>query len=188
MDKAIQAWFSFRGGRHNLPWVARRGTREQLARFFGSVGVTSGVEVGTQRGLWAKVLCESSPTLRLTCVDPWRAYATHRQDEQDGFYQATVERLAGHTVTIQRQCSLDAAPTFAAASLDFVYIDGAHDFDNAMADILAWVPKVKPGGIVAVHDFHMTDVRCAVEAYARCHNLHWYVTNEQCPTAFWVKR
>lgn len=188
MDAQIQAWFNFRGGRNNLPWVARRGTRDHLAQFFGHAGLIVGVEVGTQRGIWARALCDANPALHLTCVDPWRAYGAHRQSEQDGFYQTTVDRLAGCNVTIQRLCSLDAAPMTADASLDFVYIDGAHDFDNAMADILAWTPKVKPGGIVAVHDFHMTDVRCAVEAYARCHGLLWYVTHELCPTAFWVKR
>ena len=189
MDKQIQAWFSFRGGRNNLPWTTRRGTRDDLVRLFAQTGFTEGVEVGTQRGLFAKVLCDTCPSLHLTCVDPWQAYSSHPQEQQDGFYQTTVERLAGCNVTLVRKRSLDAATTFADASLDFVYVDGAHDFDNAAQDIIQWSAKVKPGGIVAVHDFDLTDVRCAIESYVRCHHIiPWYLTNERHPTAFWVKR
>jgi hypothetical protein len=38
-------------------------------------------------------------------------------------------------------------------SLDFVYIDGNHRFEQVVADLAAWAPKVRPGGIVAGHDY-----------------------------------
>ena len=189
MNKAVQAWFNFRGGRNNLPWTARRGTREQLPAFFARVGLNIGVEVGTQRGVWAKALCDGHPALRLTCVDPWAAYSSHPQEQQDRFYAETVARLEGTGSTLLRMRSLDALPQFADRSLDFVYIDGAHDFDNAAADIIGWARKVRVGGIVAVHDYDLTDVRCAVDAYTRCHHIiPWYLTSDQHGTAFWVQR
>lgn len=49
--------------------------------------------------------------------------------------------------------SLDAAAMFADASIDFVYIDGAHEYDDLKADIIAWGPKVKNGGIIAGDDY-----------------------------------
>jgi len=39
------------------------------------------------------------------------------------------------------------------ATLDLAYIDAAHDYRNARADILAYWPKLKPTGILAGHDF-----------------------------------
>lgn len=50
--------------------------------------------------------------------------------------------------------SLDAARGFDPASLDVVYIDGAHDYDSVVADLAAWTPKVKPGGLIAGHDYN----------------------------------
>jgi hypothetical protein len=75
-------------------------------------------------------------------------------------------------------------------SVDFVYIDGDHAFDHAMMDIIKWAPKVKQGGIVAVHDYDIAegaDVSSAVNAYTHAHHVDpWYVTRELTPTAYWV--
>ena len=49
--------------------------------------------------------------------------------------------------------SLTAAAMFTDNSIDFVYIDGSHEYDDLKADILAWGPKVKNGGIIAGDDY-----------------------------------
>jgi len=38
-----------------------------------------------------------------------------------------------------------------------VYIDGRHDYDSAMNDIVSWSKKVKDGGIISGHDFHIVN-------------------------------
>ena len=47
---------------------------------------------------------------------------------------------------------MDAATQFADSSLDWVFIDAFHGFHALTADILAWYPKIKPGGLVSGHD------------------------------------
>lgn len=37
--------------------------------------------------------------------------------------------------------------------LDFVFIDGPHTYKNVRNDLDLWVPRLRPGGIVAGHDF-----------------------------------
>lgn len=70
--------------------------------------------------------------------------------------------------------STQVAAIFADGSLDFVFIDGSHDYDSVKADILAWLPKVKPGGRLAGHDFDEEGVHTAVqellgaEPFGRC--------------------
>jgi len=43
-----------------------------------------------------------------------------------------------------------------------VFIDGNHSYGHVRADIAAWRPKLKPGGLLCGHDFHMEGVRRAV--------------------------
>ncbi|HVH71989.1 MAG TPA: class I SAM-dependent methyltransferase [Candidatus Dormibacteraeota bacterium] len=50
-------------------------------------------------------------------------------------------------------CSWELAAKYEDASLDFCFIDAAHDYASVSRDIDAWAPKVKPGGILAGHDF-----------------------------------
>lgn len=60
--------------------------------------------------------------------------------------------LDGHFRIVKGR-STDAAHHFKNRSIDFVFIDAAHDYDNVTADIAAWLPKVKVGGIMAGHDY-----------------------------------
>merc|ERR1711865_981161 len=38
-------------------------------------------------------------------------------------------------------------------SLDFVYLDGAHDYKNVKAELNPWFDRVRPGGILAGHGY-----------------------------------
>jgi predicted O-methyltransferase YrrM len=49
--------------------------------------------------------------------------------------------------------SWDAASQFEDKSLDFVFIDADHVYESVKRDIIAWLPKIKPGGIIAGHDY-----------------------------------
>jgi predicted O-methyltransferase YrrM len=51
--------------------------------------------------------------------------------------------------------SLAAASTLAAkrGMIDLIFIDGDHSYEACKADIVAWAPFVKRGGVIAFHDF-----------------------------------
>jgi predicted O-methyltransferase YrrM len=49
--------------------------------------------------------------------------------------------------------SADAARHFDDASLDVVFVDGDHTAEGVRADITAWLPKLKPGGVLCGHDY-----------------------------------
>ena len=58
--------------------------------------------------------------------------------------------------------STDAAILFADETVDFVYIDTDHRYEYVLADINAWLPKVKKGGYIGGHDLSHIDVLKAV--------------------------
>lgn len=61
-----------------------------------------------------------------------------------------------------RMMSIEAAKTYKDKSLDFVLIDGAHDYESVDADIKAWLPKVIEGGTLAGDDWSYPGIQHAV--------------------------
>lgn len=60
--------------------------------------------------------------------------------------------------------------------LDFVYIDGNHDYEYVKEDINIWYSKVKEGGIIGGNDFdagHFGVVRAVLE-FVEKNNLTLY--------------
>jgi predicted O-methyltransferase YrrM len=56
-------------------------------------------------------------------------------------------------VEIYNMTSLEAAKVIPDKSIDICFIDADHRYKNVKADILAYLPKIKPGGIICGHDF-----------------------------------
>lgn len=50
--------------------------------------------------------------------------------------------------------SWGVARLFNDKSVDFVFVDGGHDYASVKNDILAWLPKIKKMGIIAGHDYN----------------------------------
>jgi hypothetical protein len=42
--------------------------------------------------------------------------------------------------------------------VDMVFIDGDHTYEGCKGDIEAWLPNIRPDGIIAVHDYHKQDL------------------------------
>lgn len=195
-NQAICDKFGIRDGDESPPFVGFAGdnNRETLAKLFGELGFNSGAEIGVEKGHYSLCLCMANPNLKLKCIDPWLPFQamamTRTEAESEKCYQSTIKRLSSYNVEIIRAKSLDAVKQIEDGSLDFVYIDGLHEFDGIMLDLITWVPKVRHGGIVAGHDFvgfYQCAVQRAVYAYTAAHNItRWYVTRDRYPSFFWV--
>lgn len=63
----------------------------------------------------------------------------------------------GSRARLLRKVSLDAARDLGdeGVSLDAVFIEAAHDFEDVRQDLQAWAPLVKVGGIVAGHNYDL---------------------------------
>jgi len=58
--------------------------------------------------------------------------------------------------------------------LDFIYIDGNHEYEYVKKDIEMYWHKIKDGGIMAGHDIQLKGVSDAVLEFARKNNLDIY--------------
>jgi len=64
--------------------------------------------------------------------------------------------------------SVLAAKRFDDKSIDLVFIDADHSAKGVFADLQAWVPKIKPGGVISGHDYgshNHPGVKPAVDFY-----------------------
>jgi hypothetical protein len=150
--------------------------REYLAQLYPKMGYTVGAEIGVGGGVFAALMFKHNPDLKLYCVDAWQVYDGYidftSQDGLEKDYQAAQHRLHDKNAIFVREFSLDAAKLIPDGSLDYVYIDACHEAPHVGNDIAAWVPKVRPGGMVSGHDYiypHRA-VMMAVDAWVAEHD------------------
>jgi predicted O-methyltransferase YrrM len=127
-------------------------------KLFRELGFKVGAEIGVARGYFSKIICMQCPQIKLYSVDAWALWdgATHGETQEtfENLYKSAVNRLSGFPNNqIVRDFSMNAVKRFADKSLDFVYIDAAHDYKAVTEDIREWSKKVRKGGIVAGDDY-----------------------------------
>lgn len=159
-------------------------SRFELAEYFNKQGYKVGAEVGVFDGSYSKILCDAIPNLKLYCVDPWTVYKGYRDHKFTTSMQRAEDKaretLAPYNCHFIKDFSVEAAKTFADESLDFVYIDGNHEYDYVKQDIEAWAPKVRKGGIVSGHDYYAMrsgnrGVIDAVNEYTNKHGIALHI-------------
>ena len=149
--------------------------RTELVKLVSPFSAGVGVEVGVHRGATSQALLRAHPKLTLWMVDPWTEHPQY-PDQQKNFAEA-MERtvFAANRRLILRQSSVAAAadPQCCDSLFDFVFIDADHAYESVKADIRAWWPRVKPGGLICGHDYHKPDYPGVTQAvdewFARFH-------------------
>jgi hypothetical protein len=117
-----------------------------------------GAEIGVAKGKHALTLLKTLSIKNLKLVDPYDTYMN--DDEKVIFppenYKIAKKRLLTYEhkgiITFIKDTSFNAIKKVDDNSLDFVYIDAAHDYKNVKQDISIWFPKVKTGGVLGGHD------------------------------------
>lgn len=177
--------------------------RIELAKHFKDLGFKMGAEIGVADGRYSEILCKTIPNLKLYAIDPWAKYdGNWRSDKyQDKAFEKAKKRLKKYKALLVRSTGVHAYANITNPKpfLDFVFIDGAHDYDNVMLDIILWSRKVRKGGIVAGHDYYKFKSGNVIEAvndYAKIHKVKVNLTqansaehkDDQCPCWWFVKK
>lgn len=129
------------------------------------------VEVGVFQGqalvwLGGEALARGIP-LQITAVDTFEGWDGTLQGVElaDAFLRNTApiaEAMGDRFVTLP-VASVAAAKYFDDGSLDVVWLDADHSYEAVKADIAAWLPKIRPGGVIGGDDFAYEGVAQAVQ-------------------------
>lgn len=151
--------------------------RNDLADLFHELAFKRGVEIGVASGDYSQVIMEKNPTIEMYGVDPYERYEGYKDyqlrstfDKMESSAQSKLWRFPSYKFI--KKFSVDASRDFEDNSLDFVYIDGNHSGEAVKEDIEAWISKVKPGGIMAGHDFTGRWPSLRQEVIKYCKNTH----------------
>jgi predicted O-methyltransferase YrrM len=110
-------------------------------------------EIGVAWGEFSREILDICQPRKLFLIDLW-AEDSGRYANLEGHVREVVEReLAEGTAEILRGLSWEMVTALPDESLDFVYIDAAHDYESVSRDLRACAPKMAPGGIIGGHDY-----------------------------------
>lgn len=142
------------------------------------------VEVGVRDGHFSKFILDNTSVKKLYAIDPWENNKELSTAEESFKQCKTFLEPFGERAEMVKGYSPSAAGMFEDESLDFVYIDGLHDYESVKADIEGFYPKVKKGGIIAGHDYNESnwpDVFRAVNEFIKENGLELNITGIESP-------
>lgn len=153
------------------------------------------VEVGVWKGrsaaFMAVEIINSKKDIKFDCVDTWEGSVEHKEFDviiNKELYKLFIDNIepVKNVINPIKLPSLDAVNLYNDESLDFIFIDASHEYEDVKNDIIAWLPKLKNGGILAGHDYEIFDgVTRAVNELFQKHeieiseNCFIYKKNEQ---------
>ena len=157
---------SFDGVYRSIADVQGWMTRDQACRLWDRAGELEPgervVEIGSFQGRSMIVLASSAPEgVELIAIDPHGGndrgpqeldgFVAEAEGDHETFLSNLREAGVGDRVIHLRKFSDDALDDVPGA-VDLLYVDGAHRYGPAVADIRSWGAKVVPGGRMLVHD------------------------------------
>jgi predicted O-methyltransferase YrrM len=113
------------------------------------------VEIGSWKGkstTWLAGGAGPASGIRIFAIDPHEPYLADPQADSLRDFRANLERLGLAALVTPIVARSQAAALSFDRPIDVLFIDGDHEEAPFMADVALWIPKVRAGGSVALHD------------------------------------
>lgn len=177
------AWpHSYLPGLDFVPYIKRLGEK------------VTGIEVGVAKGETSAYLLENCPNLeRLYGVDPYLPYEDWCRfiDEKEINLQEeiAIDNLKPYKdrFMFMKMVSEEAIKSFAPNSVDYVFVDGDHSYEQTLADLNMYYPLIRPEGILFGHDIQLDSVRKAIEKFREDNNIRIPINVVRNNAWFWTK-
>lgn len=130
------------------------------------------VEIGSYKGrsaaFMAVEIINSGKKIEFHCIDPMTLmshYLEMPENEKEGYsaedFHKRLEPVKGF-YKLQQMTSDEACGLYQDGSIDFLMIDGDHTYEGVCKDLKNWIPKMRPGGLIAGDDVFLDEIRQAV--------------------------
>ena len=142
-------------------WMSHENTYRHVARILPPLSHI--VEVGAWKGRSAAFLAveiaNTGKRIKFDVVDTWEGSAEHQKGQpfedphvvNDTLYEHFLDNMkyvSGFFNPI-KMFSVEAAKLYSDNSLDFVFLDAGHSYEDVKSDIQSWLPKIKVGGMLS---------------------------------------
>lgn len=142
------------------------------------------VNIGAGAGTSGLAFMESRPDLKLVTVDVQMSdspfgclYAEQQALQSSGYgfpFDDRYYQIQGDSKAVGRDWQKWNPGDGGKEPINLVFIDADHSYRGAKGDILAWLPNIKPGGIIAVHDYDKKRVYASGQLSGKVmHPLPW---------------
>jgi len=145
-----------------------------------------GVEIGIWNGGNAEAVLVHIKPKKYYMIDPYKESKEYvgpqyTQAEFDKTYKTMYDFFSKQPgVVIMKMTSFEAS-IFVPENLDFVYIDGAHDYYNKTLDLKTWYPKVRIGGVIGGDDYVIPSVIKSVNDFEKDYDLKFEIATYVAP-------
>lgn len=154
-----------------------------------------GCELGVCRAHNLIYLLDRVPEVATVyAIDPYTPYVDEpwgliSQEEINGWKATAFEILSTQKdrVRFLEMSSVDAANHIHDNSLDYIFIDGDHNYDPVLTDCRAYWNKVKSGGVFSGHDWNLDNVKRAVSKFREEHNITTEIKFTDNNVWYWYK-
>lgn len=174
-----------------LDWTTSKIIVPYIKRLRGDT--VNGIEIGTARGESAHLILENCPNVVMDTIDPYLEYedflGTVIQSNQDKFKEIAKKNLTNFhgRATMINLKSDDAVHGYEDNSLDFIIIDGDRSEDQVARDCKNYYPKLKSGGLFAVHDNNINSVRAGLRKFREENKIRVPINMANINMVFWYK-
>ncbi len=116
------------------------------------------VELGTYSGNSYFAFCQAVKDLQLqtrcVAVDAWQGdmhVGNYGKEVYERVNEINVKAFSAFSKLMKMPFD-EALPHFPDNSIDLLHIDGTHTYEAVQHDFSGWLPKVRQGGIILLHD------------------------------------
>lgn len=150
------------------------------------------VEIGSLYGESSSIILGFNKVKILHCIDSWTFCPNYNAANiiftdqnksadfspgKDIFYNRLKNYIESKRCVPIQSDSISASEFYQDNSIDVIYIDADHSYEAVKSDLQTWFPKIKSGGFICGHDFHVDGgawpgVTKAVNEFVKEYNLN----------------